>query len=162
MKQENRISRLVTKVKSFPMGGKLLNLLMGRMIPFVGTSGLEILEMTENRLVVRIENRRKIRNHIGQVHAAAMILLGETASGLLVGMNVSDECLPLIKEMNSKFIKRSQGAMTATATIRPEDRALFQSEKGEIPVIVEVRDEVGEEPILIQTIWAWVPKKKKE
>lgn len=130
------------------------------MIPFVGTAGVEILEMSNNKVVAQIKNRRKVRNHIGQVHAAAMMLLGGTVSGLLVGMNVRDESLPLIKEMKTKFVKRSQGSLRATAEITAQSLRLFEVEKGEMLIPVLVTDESGESPVVIEALWAWVPKKK--
>lgn len=156
----NKIEKLVTRLQSLPAPGLWLNLGMSKMIPFVGTAGVEILEMSNNKVVAQIKNRRKVRNHIGQVHAAAMMLLGETVSGLVVGMNVRDESLPLIKEMKTKFVKRSQGALRATAEISTESLRLFEVEKGEILVPVTVTDESGESPVVIEALWAWVPKKK--
>ncbi len=161
MSQPNKIARIVHRLNTLPLGKRLLTLAMGRMIPYVGWSGLEILEMTEDVVSIRVKNRPTTRNHIGQVHAAAMILVAESASGLVVGMNVSDTSLPLIKTLNTKFIKRSKGAITATATLTPEQKALFAQEKGDLPVQVTVTDESGGAPILVEAIWAWVPNKKK-
>ena len=160
MSQPNKIAKMVHKLQSLPLGGRLLTLAMGRMIPYVGTSGLEVLEMTEDVVTIRVKNRGKTRNHIGQVHAAAMILVAESASGLVVGMNVRDDSLPLIKSLNTKFIKRSKGAITATARLTPEQKQLFAQEKGDLPVEVLVTDESGNAPILVEAIWAWVPAKK--
>jgi acyl-coenzyme A thioesterase PaaI-like protein len=115
--------------------------------------------MTPDLVTVEVRNSRDVRNHIGQVHAAAMMMLGETASGLVTGMNISDSSLPLIKEMKTQFIKRSTGKLTATAKINLQQRILFhQQDKGEIVIPVEVRDEKGEIPVLIEAIWAWIPK----
>ena len=41
-----------------------------------------------------IAHRRKVQNHIGGVHATATALLAETATGMVVGMNLPDEKLP--------------------------------------------------------------------
>lgn len=161
MSQPNKIAKMVRKLQALPLGGKLLTLGIGRMIPYVGTSGLEVLEMTEDVVTIRVKNRPKTRNHIGQVHAAAMILVAESASGLVVGMNVSDQSLPLIKSLNTKFIKRSKGAIAATARLTPEQKTAFANEKGDLPVEVLVTDESGNAPILVEAIWAWVPNKKK-
>jgi hypothetical protein len=34
-------------------------------------------------------------------------------------------------------------------------------EKGEVQVPVTVTDEAGVEPVLVEAIWAWIPKKKQ-
>ncbi len=160
MSKPNKIATMVHKLQALPLGGRLLTLAMGKMIPYVGWSGLEVLEMTEDVVTIRVKNRPTTRNHIGQVHAAAMILVAESASGLVVGMNVSNSSLPLIKALNTKFIRRSKGAITATARLTPEQKALFANEKGDLPVSVTVTDESGNAPILVEAIWAWVPNKK--
>jgi acyl-coenzyme A thioesterase PaaI-like protein len=158
----NSLHRTVDTVQKLPVGNFLLNLLLGFKIPFVRTGRVKILKMTPDLVKVTVPNVRSVRNHIYQVHAAAMMLLGETASGLVTGMNVSEECLPLLKEMNCKFIKRSTGRLTASAKILSEQKSLFTAKKGEITLLVEVQDDAGETPILIEATWAWIPKKKPD
>jgi hypothetical protein len=99
-----------------------------------------------------------VQNHIGGVHAAAMALLAETATGMVVGMNVRDDCLPLAKQMQVNFKKRSQGAMRAVAVLDDSQRAAMQqSDKGEVKVRVEVSDESGAAPVECEFTWAWIP-----
>ncbi len=87
-----------------------------------------------------------------------MTLLAETATGMVVGMNVRDDCLPLAKQLKVAFRKRARGAMRAVATLTDEQRTLMQqSDKGEVTVTVHVSDESGEQPIECEFIWAWIP-----
>lgn len=157
----NRTAQMIAKLKSFPFGDKLVNLVIGRTIPFVATGRLQILKMEKNEVIIKIKNQRAIRNHIGQVHAAAMLLLAETCSGLLVGMNVKDECLPLVKSIESHFVKRSSGALVARAYFDESTLEKFLTDKGEMPIEVEVTDEAGIQPVRIICIWAWIPKLRK-
>jgi acyl-coenzyme A thioesterase PaaI-like protein len=111
--------------------------------------------------VVSIRNRRPVQNHIKGVHAAAMALLAETASGFLVGMNLSDDKLPLIKTLKVDYLKRTKGDMRAVATLSEEQKQqIYHQPKGEVSVSVIVTDESGEEPIRCEMLWAWVPKKR--
>ena len=129
-------------------------------MPYVGTSGLLYEELTPERVVVSIKNQRKVQNHINNVHAAAMALLAETATGFIVGMNLPDDKLPLIKTLKVSYYKRTQGDMRAVATLTPEDIARIESEpKGEVLVPVIVTDESGGEPIKCEMLWAWVSKR---
>ena len=82
----SNLARTVSKVKNYPKW--VLSFLIGRTVRFVGTAGISFEEMSTERVVASIKNKPKIRNHIGQVHAGAMILLAETATGMLVGMKV--------------------------------------------------------------------------
>ena len=100
-----------------------------------------------------------MQNHIGTIHAAAMALMAESATGFVVGLNLPGGKLPLIKSMNLKYVKRASGDMQAEAWVTDEQIQMMQSEpKGDIMVAVKVTDENGEEPIICEMNWAWVEK----
>ena len=86
--------------------------------------------------------------------------MAETATGIVVGMNLPDDKIPLLKNMSIDYVKRSQGEQKAVATLTQDDIALIQSEaKGELLVSVVVTDAVGTEVIKAVMLWAWIPKK---
>lgn len=159
----NRLNRVVARVDRVPaaLRPRLLSLVMGRTVPFVGTAGVRFEAMTAERVAVSLPNQPRVRNHIGQLHAVAMTLLAETASGMVVAMNVPDTTVPVIKSMRVDFRKRSKGAMRAVATLTAEQLAALRgTEKGEVAVAVQVTDESGGEPITCEMIWAWVPRRR--
>lgn len=156
------IKRVVESSKWLPANirATVISKIFGKVVPYVGTSGLLYEEITPERVVVSIKNQRKVQNHINNVHAAAMALLAETATGFIVGMNLPDDKLPLIKTLKVSYYKRTQGDMRAVATLTAEDIARIESEpKGEVLVPVTVTDESGGEPIKCEMLWAWVPKR---
>lgn len=158
----NRLSTVVSKANlaPAPLRGAALSAILGRVVPFVGTAGLAVEELTEARAVISVRNRRKVQNHIGGVHAAAMTLVAETASGFVVGMNVPDDKVPVVKTIGMEFKKRAKGALRATATLTEEERAKMRTEpKGEVNVQVSLTDEEGKEPIVVTMVWAWTPKR---
>lgn len=164
MAKSNRLSKIVQATNRFPIAlrSTILSKAFGRAVPMVGTANLRYLEVTHHKVVVHIENNRNMRNHIKQVHAAAMALLAETATGFVVGMNVSDDQLILIKSLHVDYKKPTKGAMTATAILTDEQLShIHNTEKGELLVPVTVVDETGTSPIECQMLWAWLPKKKK-
>ena len=156
------IKRVVESSKWLPANirATVISKIFGKVVPYVGTSGLLYEEITPKRVVVSIKNQRKVQNHINNVHAAAMALLAETATGFVVGMNLPDDKLPLIKSLKVNYYKRTQGDMRAVATLTPEDIARIEREpKGEVLVPVIVTDESGGEPIKCEMLWAWVSKR---
>ncbi len=163
MSFSNNLNRVVSKLEFLPpnLRSGVISRIFGRVVPYVGTSGLRYEELTTERVVVSIRNRRPVQNHIKGVHAAGMALLAETATGFVVGMNLPDDKLPLIKTLKVDYIKRTQGDMRAVATLNADQVRRIRSEpKGEVTVPVIVTDESGEEPIRCEMVWAWVPKKK--
>lgn len=160
--QKNSMSRLVEKVNTLPKGLRyfILTRLFGRLVPFLRTAGLHFDEVTPQRLVVSIVNQRKVQNHIRGVHATAMALLAETATGFIVGMNIPDDKLMLLKSMKIDYLKRAQGNMCAVATLSTEQiQSMYENERGSVVVAVTVTDEMENSPIQCEMIWAWVPKK---
>ena len=156
------IKRVVESSKWLPANirATVISKIFGKVVPYVGTSGLLYEELTPERVVVSIKNQRKVQNHINNVHAAAMALLAETATGFVVGMNLPDDKLPLIKSLKVSYYKRTQGDMRAVATLSAEDIARIEREpKGEVLVPVTVTDESGGEPIKCEMLWAWIPKR---
>lgn len=161
---QNRLTKSLDQLNRFPkmMRPFLVNQLIGSAVKFVGTAGLQFETVSTSEVKVHVNNQRKVRNHIGQVHAAAMMLLAETATGIVVGMNIPDDKIPLIKELNTRFVRRSEGEITATATLADHQiEQLHQIEKGDFVVPVKVVDATGAEVIEVEAIWAWIPKRKK-
>ena len=158
----NQLSRTVAQLQGLPLIGQwATSFALGRVVPLVGTAGLRYEAISPERVVVSIRNQRKVQNHIKGVHAAAMALLAETATGFCVGMNVPDDKLPLIKTMKIDYVRRSVGGMRAEASLRPEQiQQILTQDKGEVTVPVIITDESGEQPIHAEMTWAWVPKKK--
>ena len=162
MSFNNNLMRVIGKFDFLPpsLRSTVISKIFGRVVPLVGTAGLRYEELTPERVVVSIRNRRPVQNHINGVHAAAMALLAETATGFVVGMNLPDDKLPLIKTLKVDYLKRTKGDMRAVATLTPEQVKLVRTTpKGEVLVPVVVTDESGQEPIRCEMLWAWVPKK---
>lgn len=161
MESQSHLSRVVQKLGSLPPWIRwwLLTWAFGRTVHFVRTAGLRFEDLTEARALLHLPNRKRVQNHIGSAHAAAVALLAETASGALIGMNLPDDRVPLLKNMQVEYHKRAKGDLRAEASLDASARARIRAEeKGEILVPVKVSDESGEEPVQCRMLWAWVPK----
>ena len=156
----NRLERQLERLDEVPSFARtwFRSVILRRAVPFTGTAGLRFIEMSQERTELAISNVKKVQNHIEGVHASAINLLAETATGMLMRMNVRDDCIPLAKHMSMAFKKRATGAMHAVATLTDEQRAAMQaSDKGEVTVSVVVTDEVGINPVECEFVWAWIP-----
>ncbi|UOO81925.1 DUF4442 domain-containing protein [Uruburuella testudinis] len=163
MRIENRMYRSLNRLNKLPASwrGVVQTRLMGRFVPFLGTAGLHFDTIRRETVRVSLRNRRPVQNHIKGIHACAMALLAETATGFAVQMNTPDDKLILLKSMNIQYVKRSEGNMYAVAHVSDEMAALLQTEeRGNFTVPCEVGDESGEPPVMVEMVWAWVLKKK--
>ena len=162
MSKKNRLSSTVSQIQRLPAFTHqfVMSKAFGNVIKYAGHSGIRFETLSEKECVVSIKNKKKVQNHIGGVHAAAMALLAETATGFAFGMNVPDSKLPLIKKMDIDYVKRSTGDMRAVATLTDEQVQKIQTEeKGEVVVPVIITDEANAEPIKANMTWAWVSKR---
>ena len=161
----NRMASTIRKMENVlpkslhPLG---YTFVFNNMVKLAGTAGLRVAKLTGREVEVSLKNKRRIRNHIGGLHACSMALAAESATGMIVGMNVRDTHIPLIKAMNIKFVRRCQGDIRAKATLSEEDyERIHEEDKGDVTVEVTVEDESGQEPIEAEMVWAWVSKDRK-
>lgn len=160
----NKLNRAIAKINKAPkpLQHWLRNKSIGKAVPLIGTAGIKFEKMTCEEVILDLPNKKKVQNHIQQIHAAASVLLAESASGMVVGMNVPDDKLPLMKSLNSKFIKRSQGAQRAIASLTTQQiEQIRTTDKGEVNVSVRLLDSTGQEVVITEMIWAWIPKPKR-
>ena len=159
----NKLQRSLMRLDEAPkfMRGFVQNIILRRAVPFTGTAGVQFVSLTSDRVEVRLANEHRVHNHFGGVHASAMNLLAETATGMVVGMNVRDDSTPLAKEFSMQFKKRATGGLKAVAVLTPEQRAaMLADDKGEVQVAVTVTDEAGIEPVECVFTWAWIPSSR--
>ncbi|NRA24552.1 MAG: DUF4442 domain-containing protein [Oleispira sp.] len=163
MTKPNRLTTVVNTFQKLPRPIRTfaLSKAMGRVIKYAGTSGLRYEKLTPTECIIVIPNRKKVRNHIGSVHAAAMGLLAETATGFMTGLTVPDNRIIVIKSMKLEYLKQASGDMKAIATFTDEQVEFIKNnEKGDINVPVVITDGKGIETVKATRIWAWAPKRK--
>ena len=163
MPPSNRLSRTIHRMVNLPAGLRawLISYAFGATVRFVRTAGVRFEDLREERALVVLPNRRKVQNHIYTAHAAAVALLGETATGAVFGMSVPDDRVPLLKSMRIIYLKLSKGDLRAEATLSEQERQrILRDERGDVRVPVRITDETGEPTVDAEYLWAWRPKKK--
>lgn len=158
----NQLRAVLGKLDALPSGLRqvIQTFLLGRMVPFVGTTGQLVEEVSRHRVAVGIKNRRSVQGHLRGVHAAVIALLAETASGFAVGLNMPEGKIPLLKELHVHYFSRAQGNMRAVVELGPEQvDAIRLQERGELKFSVPVLDQDGQAPARCELTWAWVTRK---
>ena len=162
MPPSNRLSSTVHRFDNLPAGLRawLISYAFGTTVRFVRTAGVRFEDLREERALLHLPNRRKVQNHIHTAHAAAVALLGESATGAVFGMSVPDDKIPLLRSMRINYVKRSKGDLRAEAMLSEQERKrILNDEKGDITVPVKITDETGEPTVEAEFIWAWRPKR---
>lgn len=154
----NRLQRTLARLERLPvfMRAPLRQRMIGWHIPFTSTAGIRYEVLEPGLIRLRLANTRRVRNHIGGVHAAAAALLAETASGIAVSMHLPDDKVPLLKTMAFRYTRRSSGGLTAEAQLTVDQvRDIETLERGEAKVAVSVWDDENEKPLECVIVWAW-------
>lgn len=163
MSKPNRLSRLTGIVNKFPDGLRvfLLSKIIGRIVRFAGTASTRVEKLTPNECIIVLRNKKKVQNHIGSVHAAAMALMAESATGFITGLSVPDSRILVIRNLELEYKRRATGDMKAVSNFTDEQIAFIKNtEKGEIEVPIKITDATGEETAIARMVWAWTPKKR--
>jgi acyl-coenzyme A thioesterase PaaI-like protein len=103
-----------------------------------------------------------VQNHLGGLHAAALALLAETASGLVVALNVPSGSSPLLRTMDVSFDRFTRDAVQAEATLSDAEADQVQSRPiGKIDVDVTLTAPTDDTTLVSSSLqWAWVPEER--
>ncbi len=148
---------LYKKVTALPQGKRLFSIAYGQKAPYFASIHLQVQDMKPHFGQVKVPKRRSVQNHIGTVHAIAACNGLEAAMGLLAEATCPKDSRWLPKGMDVKYVAKSDGPLTCTATSTPEDWA----KGGDVPVTVQAALPDG--AVTVEgTIHLWVTKKSKK
>ncbi len=165
----NQFTKLLSITKYLPAGARstILSKAFGKVVPYVGTTGVYYETVEPNKVVVSLNNNKSVQNHIGSIHAVAVTLLAETATGFILGLNLPADRVLLVKSYSVNFYRPlKKGQVAAIATLTDEQRLdILNTPKGEmiIPCVIDDRESNSErDPIVVDMTWAWVSKSELE
>jgi len=160
----NPFSRIADRYADLPtrLRRPLVTRAVGSVIPFVDTAGCFVEAYTNTRVAVRLDNREAVQNHLGGLHAAALALLAETASGLVVALNVPPASSPLLRTMDVSFDRFGRSAVQAEAALSETEADRIQSRPiGKIDVDVTLTAPHDDTTLVSSALqWAWVPEER--
>lgn len=159
----NQFARTLMRLAGWPepVRLRLVAFGFGLFTPYFRTNRCRLLSLGQHQVSVGIRLQRRVRNHVGGIHAVAATLAAEYASGLLVGQHVPDDAIVVVKTIHVELRRPNKGSIKATATLTPEEaRAISTEPKGSLKVPVTIEDEQGQTPITGYMEMAWLPKKR--
>lgn len=128
-------------------------------LPFNRFLGLE--RAPQESAALSLPGDVRYTNHLGTVHASALLALAEATSGDYLIRELSGwefEVVPVVRRLEAKFRKPAAGAVTSTCNVAPETRAEFVATlktKGRalIEIAVDVHDEHGTHALAATIEW---------
>jgi acyl-coenzyme A thioesterase PaaI-like protein len=147
-----RLLRLWERLHRRPGGRALFAALLGRMVPYTGSMGARIEELSPGRAVASLRDRRAVRNHLGSVHAVALVNLGEVVTGLAVLTALPPGVRGIVTRLSAEYLHKARGRLTATA--RADQLGLETvTETRELDVTAEIRDRSEQVVVRITARW---------
>ncbi|NNL30798.1 MAG: DUF4442 domain-containing protein [Gemmatimonadetes bacterium] len=152
---EARLVDLWGRLSPLPGGRWLFSRVLGWIVPYSGTVRPLVVELEPGRAVVRVRDRRKIRQHLGSVHAVALCNLGELTSGLAMMAGLSPSVRGIVTSIEIEFFKKARGLLTATSEARAPEEV---HDAMDHPVVAEIHDEAGDCVARVTAHWRLAPR----
>lgn len=123
--------------------------------PFNAHLKAKMLEWNDNLCVIAVKRRRRVRNHVGSIHAGALFTLGETCAGLVIIRNFPfGRFRPLMSDVRVNYSKQARGDVVGSCVIPPETIARMHEDlvNNEIPFVEIVTTIHDEDQLLLATV----------
>jgi acyl-coenzyme A thioesterase PaaI-like protein len=119
-------------------------------VPYSGVMGATVVEFGHGIAEVRLRERRKLRNHLSSVHAAALANLGELATGLAVVSALPPGTRGIVTELRIVFYKKARGLLTCRCSteLPPLGHGRVEHEAR-----AEIHDQAGDVVAGVTAVW---------
>jgi len=134
---------LYRRITRWPGGHWLFTRAICFKAPYFASISPRITVLEPGRCEGMLADRRKVRNHIGTVHAIALCNLAELTAGLMVDASLPAGMRWIPRGMEVQYLAKARGRLHAIAL--PAQAIVAATEAHALPVVVSIRDSDGSE-----------------
>ncbi|MBI4404554.1 MAG: DUF4442 domain-containing protein [Deltaproteobacteria bacterium] len=152
---DKRILDYWNRLLSWPLGKSLFSWFLGLRVPYSGSLRPDVLQLERGFARVRMRDRWAVRNHLGSIHAAALMNLAEAASGLAFLSVLPTDARGIVKRFSIEYVKKGRGTLIAES----QCEAPQSNEQKEYSVQAVIRDYSQDIVAVGTSTWLVGPKK---
>jgi uncharacterized protein (TIGR00369 family) len=138
--ERNVIRDLWDRVHRLPGGKLLFSKAVGFAAPYTGTIDARVEVLRRGYAEVTLEDRRAVRQHLGSVHAVALVNLAELAGNVALAYSMPDDARFIVAGLSIEYLKKARGTIRAIAEVPVPET----SERREYEVPVRMVNPQGE------------------
>jgi acyl-coenzyme A thioesterase PaaI-like protein len=146
------------RLSPLPGGRWLFTQLIKWMVPYTGSVSpcVEILEPGYAR--ISITQRRRLEQHLGSIHAIALMNVAEFASGAAMTTALPAGYRGIVTKMSIEYFKKARGTVTAESRPKLPDLTV----EGEYDFTSEITDQEGDLVARATVRWKLGPVQEKK
>lgn len=148
-----RLLQLWNRLVPFPGGRHLFAFLLGRMVPYTASIRPRILTLEPGHARVALRDHRRLRNHLGSIHAIALANLGEVATGLALLTALPPEIRGIPVRLTIQYLKKARGFLLAECRAPAPAAGHVQEQDVEARII----DSAGDPVAIVTARWRLSP-----
>jgi len=99
------------------MGTRLFSWVMSRRVRYTGSIRPHIRELAPGHARVELRDRAAVRNHLGSIHAVALMNLGEATGGLALLAWLPRTHRAIVTDLSMQYVKKARGTLTGHADL---------------------------------------------
>ncbi len=150
------VLKLYRRIVRLPFGHWLFSRAVCWRAPYFGSIRPRFVDLAPGRCEATMRKRRAVQNHIGTVHAIAMVNLCELVAGTACEVTVPAGKRWIPKGMTVQYLRKAQTDLSATALIDPRTE---WRDAMDLPIVVNVIDDTGQ-AVVRAVITMWITDKE--
>jgi len=142
------------RLAPLPGGKWIFSKLLGWTAPYTGSIGARVELLEPGHVRVSLRDRRAVRQHLGSVHAVALVNLAEVTSGLAMLGAAGPGVRGIVTALRIEYHKKARGLLLAESFATPPT----VTEPTDAEVTASITDSEGDVVAVATVTWRLAPR----